>query len=332
MSVVESVAPSRIDLAGGTLDIPPLDQLVPDACTVNVAIDLVARVRVETIPSGVEILSVDRDRSLRCADLAGLAGDRELPLLSGLVGHFAERPGLRLTSECASPAGAGLGGSSALAVAAAAALARFSGRDLDSEALLRVSRDVETRVLQVPTGVQDYLAALRGGALSLTFPPGGRRDEVLPVDLEELRRRTVLVYSGRPRSSGINNWEVTRTFVEGDPDVRRRLEAIAHQAGEAREAVRAGDWDRLAAAVDGEWQQRRELAPGVSTPEIDAMMEAARGAGATAAKVCGAGGGGCVVLLSPPERREAVAEAARRPGMEILDFAFTPDGVQVREV
>ena len=38
--------------------------------------------------------------------------------------------------------------------------------------------------------------------------------------------------------------------------------AIARQAGEAREAARSGDWDRLAAAVDAEWQERRELAPG----------------------------------------------------------------------
>ncbi|MGD8375988.1 MAG: GHMP kinase [Acidobacteriota bacterium] len=325
--IVEARAPTRIDLAGGTLDIPPLDVLVPGACTVNVAIDLLATARVEPVPGGFEIVSVDRDLHLTCPDLDALRADARAPLLTGLVAHLVPAGGVRLTTDCGSPAGAGLGGSSALAVAAGAALAGFAGTPLPEDRLLAVARDVETRVLGVPTGVQDYLAAIRGGALSITFGIGGPAMERLAADLEALQERTVLVYTGQPRSSGINNWEVTRRFVDGDREVGARLETIARQAGRAQRALLAGDLDELAAAVGAEWAARRELAPGVTTPRLEALFDAARRAGAVAAKVCGAGGGGCAVLLAPPGRRPAVEAAAREAGARVLAFRFVPEGV-----
>jgi D-glycero-alpha-D-manno-heptose-7-phosphate kinase len=326
---IEARAPTRIDLAGGTLDIPPLDLLVPGAGTVNVAIDLEATARVEPIDSGIEVHALDRGLRLRFERAGEAATGRDAALLTGLIGHLVPEGHLRLTTDCASPAGAGLGGSSALAVAAAAALGRFAGEELPEARLLAVARDVETRVLRVPTGVQDYLAALRGGALGLAFGVGGVRVEPLRADLEALRRRVVLVYSGEPRSSGINNWEVTRSFLDGDAAVQERLAAIARHAAAVRRALEAADWDALAAAVDAEWSERRRLAPGVSTPAIGRLLDAARAAGATAAKACGAGGGGCVVLLAPPDRREAVEAAAREAGMRVLEFAFARAGVRV---
>lgn len=325
--IVEARAPTRIDLAGGTLDIPPLDVLVPGACTVNVAIDLLATARVEPLAGGFEILSVDRDLRLEHPDLAALRADPSAPLLSGLVAHLAPAGGVRLTTDCGSPAGAGLGGSSALAVAAGAALARFAGTPLPEDRLLTVARDVETRVLGVPTGVQDYLAAIRGGALSIAFGIGGPAVERVALDLEALRERTVLVYTGQPRSSGINNWEVTRRFVDGDREVGARLATIARQAGRALRALEAGDLDELAAAVDAEWAARRQLAPGVTTPQLEALFDAARRAGAAAGKVCGAGGGGCAVLLSRPGQRQTVEAAAREAGARVLKFRFVPEGV-----
>ena len=107
---VEARAPARVDLAGGTLDIPPLDLLVPGACTVNVAIDVAATAQVERIETGIEVHAIDRDIRLRFDDPSGLAADGEAPLLTGLVAHLAGEGGVRLTTDCASPAGAGLGG------------------------------------------------------------------------------------------------------------------------------------------------------------------------------------------------------------------------------
>ena len=321
--------PTRIDLAGGTLDIPPLDLLVPGASTLNVAIDLTAVARAESIESGVEVHAVDRDIHLQFDDPGDLEADRQAPLLTGLLQHFTPSGGIRLTTDCGSPAGAGLGGSSSLAVAVAGALSRFVGARPGPDHLLNVARDVETRVLGVPTGVQDYLAALHGGALSINFGIGGRQVEPVSADLDELRLRTVVVYTGEPRESGINNWKVTRSFLDGDAVVREHLEEIARQVPLARRALQEGDFDALARAMAAEWSERRKLAPGVSTPTIVRLFEAAVDAGAQGAKVCGAGGGGCAVLMVPPERRLAVEAAARQAGARVLDFSFARSGLSV---
>ncbi len=329
MRSVEAEAPIRIDLSGGTLDIPPLDLLVPGASTLNVAISLTATATASAIDDGWEIRSEDLGIQRRFQRLEDLQSDTQLPLLAGLLAHFAPHPGVRLETRCMSPAGAGLGGSSALAVAVAGALTAYEEEDFEAEKILAVARDAETRVLGVPTGVQDYVAALRGGVCSLEFGVGGMRVQSLEVDLDALRRHVVLVYSGLPRSSGINNWQVTKAFLDGDAAVRGHLEGIARATHRARQALLSGDIPELARAVDEEWSHRRELAPGVSTQAIDALLQAGRDAGALAGKVCGAGGGGCVFLLVGDGCGESVQQAARQLGMEVLDFEFAARGLSV---
>ena len=75
-----------------------------------------------------------------------------------------------------------------------------------------------------------------------------------------------------------------------------------------------GDWDEVGYQIAKEWENRKRLAPGVTTSAIDELIERAAAAGATAAKVCGAGGGGCLFCYGPPTARSAIAEAlgARR--------------------
>jgi len=66
--------------------------------------------------------------------------------------------------------------------------------------------------------------------------------EELPVDPEELNRRFVLAYTGAPRNSGINNWEVTKAYINGDRRVQRNFGHIAAVASSMRLAVEKADW------------------------------------------------------------------------------------------
>jgi hypothetical protein len=152
---VTASAPSRIDLAGGTLDIWPLSQLLHPAVTVNVAIELRA---IATISSRagrrVEIVSRDRKRrATRRLPLgpADLHGPLALPLR--LLSGFAPRRGLHIVCEATAPAGAGLGGSSTLGVALGAALNRHTAAGLGKRGLLRRVMNLETIELGVPTFV-----------------------------------------------------------------------------------------------------------------------------------------------------------------------------------
>jgi D-glycero-alpha-D-manno-heptose-7-phosphate kinase len=74
------------------------------------------------------------------------------------------------------------------------------------------------------------------------------------------------------------------------------------------------------------------LAPGVATPGIEAMLAAARKAGAYGGKVCGAGGGGCVFCIGEPDRIPAIREAVRTSGGQLLDFSIETDGLRVEQI
>ncbi len=330
---VEASAPARIDLAGGTLDIWPISQLVAGACTVNLAIELRAAATIEPI-AGERLELRSRDRKARTTrrlplDLDSLDGPRALPLR--LAAAFEPDRGLRLTTEAAAPAGAGLGGSSTLAVAVGAALARFSGVSLGREALVRRVMNVETTLLGVPTGNQDYLAALNGGLSVYHHEADGTRREALPLH-EGLAGRLVLAYTGQPRHSGFSNWEMFRRFVDGESTTVRRMEAIARIARELADALRAGDLDACGQLVGEEGRLRERLAPSVITPALAAAHRAARRAGALGVKVCGAGGGGCLVAFAAAGRRDSVARAIAAGGATLLEARPARRGLRVRRL
>jgi D-glycero-alpha-D-manno-heptose-7-phosphate kinase len=327
--IIESSAPTRIDLAGGTIDIWPIYLIHEDGLTVNAAIDLYARCQIETGGSGYTLESRDTGARVHVETLDELAGDRTLELLSRLVRHFAPPPGLTLTTEAAAPPGSGLGGSSALGIAVAGALDALVGSKLAPETLREITSNVETQVIRVPAGLQDYYPALYGGVNALRFDVRGVHVEPIEIDTDELERRLVLAYTGLPHFSGTNNWEVFKAQIDGSPDVHARLARIRETAYHMRTALVAADLDEVGRVIGEEWENRRALAPGVSTPTIDKLVEVARKAGAPTAKVCGAGGGGCVLFFCDYGRKHDVDHALRDAGAHVLDFHVDTRGLTV---
>jgi D-glycero-alpha-D-manno-heptose-7-phosphate kinase len=191
-------APTRIDFAGGTLDIPPLYLFHQPACTINVAIDLCACATVRTRRDPAVVLrSLDQRRRARWADGEAIEWRRHpfLELAARLLLSFAPTPGLEVTPESQAPAGAGTGGSSALAIALAAALAHLLRRPLPRATLIEYAKGVETQALKVPTGYQDYVAAAYGGANEIHYGPLGMRRRAIgtPRFLAALERHLMLV-------------------------------------------------------------------------------------------------------------------------------------------
>jgi D-glycero-alpha-D-manno-heptose-7-phosphate kinase len=324
---IATSAPTRIDLAGGTIDIWPLYLFHHGAQTLNAAISIRARAQIEERNDGrVVIRSIDTGATVEAAHWSDLRDERQLRLLSLLV-HFFEVAGITLTTTSESPAGAGIAGSSALNVAVCAALADWKRVHYEPEALLHIAQNVEAQTINVPTGLQDYRPALYGGLAALELDVDGIRRLPLDVDPVELERRIVLCYTGEPRNSGTNNWEITKKHIDGDAHVFQCFERIRDTAGEMRQALIRGDWDRVGRAIAEEWDNRKRLAPGVTTPVIEALIERARAAGATAAKVCGAGGGGCMFCYGPPEADAAIREALASGGARLLDYRIERHGL-----
>ncbi len=329
---VEARGPARVDLAGGTVDIWPLYLFHPGAQTVNLAIRCYASCVIET-RADRRIVLASQDQGLRekFDDLTQLAlGTSRLPLLRELVLFFEPRRGLNIKTSSQVPAGAGLGGSSALNIALCGGLARVTGKHYTRGQILEIARNVEAIVIRVPTGWQDYFPALYGGANALHLERDGVKREKLPLSFPEVERRFVLCYTGEPRNSAINNWEVMKSHIDGQEKVLKNFDQITTIASQMREALLARDWNDVGELLGLEWENRKRNFRGISTPLIDRMIENTRKVGTLAAKVCGAGGGGCVVFMVQPGTKPAVEEALVRMGGRIINFSISRAGLEVR--
>lgn len=327
---LEASAPARIDLAGGTLDLWPLHVLHPGSVTVNLAIDLRARCRVRPRSSGYRVTVPDLGYERSVGEALELLADPRGALAGALLEGLGIREPRDIEVSSAVPYGSGLGGSSALTVAMAAALSESAGRSFEGEGRVELVRDVETRVLGKPAGIQDYYPALSGGLHVLEFVPGRVEARRTSVDPALWLRHLTLFDTGAAHSSGMNNWEVFRTRLEGDHLVAARLEEVRLAARDMADAVAAGDFRAMGEAMKREWEARRRLAPVVSSPGIEAAIQGAIAAGAWGGKACGAGGGGCVVLLAPAEKTPAVRAAlSRLPEGRLLLVAAENRGLTV---
>ena len=325
-----ALAPCRVDLAGGTVDIWPLYLFHPGAVTVNFAVNVLTRCIIRPLAGKkIHLKSLDtgaEDRFSDCSELCAAKKFRH-PLAAHLIRFFCPEGGFELETHSESPAGAGISGSSALMIATTAALARWTGRDLGLEEIRVLAQNVEAQLIRVPTGCQDYYPALYGGVNAIHLDADGIHREAVPVAAEEIDARFLLVYTGAPRQSGINNWEVFKAHINGDRRVFRNFEQIVAVARAMHDALAAAKWDEVARLLRAEWKLRKTNAPGITTPLIDKLVAVAGRNGGLAAKVCGAGGGGCVIFMVEPGAKQRVADALRANGARVLAFQVAREGL-----
>lgn len=331
---ITSQAPCRVDLAGGTLDIWPLYLFHQNAVTVNFAIDRYTSCVVETRRDReIHLHSKDQNQSESFGSLEELRNTKKyrLPLIAHILRFFTPPAGVTVRTDSESPAGAGIAGSSALIIAIVSAFNKLNGTAYPIEKLREIAQNIEAQIIRVPTGCQDYYPAMYGGVSAIELSSGGIRRVALKVPPEELIRRVVLAYTGVPRNSGINNWEVTKAYIDGDTTVHKNFDKISAIANGMRHAIDRQDWKESGRLLREEWSFRRKNAPGITTPLIDRLVEVTRKAGSTGAKVCGAGGGGCVLFLVEPGAKQRVADVIRKEGATVLDVAVAPRGVRVQK-
>lgn len=359
---IESRAPTRIDLAGGTVDIWPIYLFLDQPSTINLGIDLFAEARIEattTSSEGGVILRAEDQKVEQEIGWSDIDSTRVPPTLAlhlkllryflrrkKLAGGFDSRARLTLSTLARSPAGAGLGGSSTLSIAMVGALAAWANDgvkdpdfdptrpQLDGERWIKIVRDTETTVIQVPAGLQDYYGAMYGELQAIRWKPGFHEREAFSHELlADLEKRLLLFYSGQSRNSGINNWALFKSFIDQEGDVRSRFAAIASATSDLETALKARNWDGVGRAIAKEWQNRRTLASGISTPEMNEAFELAYSEGASAGKVCGAGGGGCFFVYLPSgdeETKKRIQDKVTARGIRALPFRAVPHGLEVK--
>jgi D-glycero-alpha-D-manno-heptose-7-phosphate kinase len=317
----------RFDLAGGTFDIWPLGLLHRGARTINVAIDVPVRVELVRRPDGYRLrVGNTTMEGVAPVDFLDFADGG----LFGLIAEALDLPPVDATLYSASPRGGGLGASSAISVALIAAGEALNGRgERDPMERARLARDVEARLMGLPTGCQDQLPPQLGGALELSYLPGGMVARQLNVDIAALGESMSFFFTGKSHLSGMENWQVVRRRLESDPRTTELFSRICDVALALGASLEKGDLPAVGRLMGEEWSHRRQLAEGVSTPEIEAQLSAAVAAGAWGGKAGGAGGGGCIGVLHPPSVRESVVAAVVATGGSVLEASPTGRGMIV---
>lgn len=305
-SVIGYRSPARVDLAGGTLDVPPLCWLIPGAMTVNVAVDLYAEAALSAGDYGSgKPLDEGRDLVRIALEQAGLDSDIRVALRSEV------------------PESSGLGGSSALLVSLVQSCHVWgTGVPLDAGTLLDRVTVCEHRLLGKPAGRQDAVASIHGGLSIIRFHDGRLERESLALPTC-LRKPLILAYAPREAHSGINNWEIVRRVCEGDRRLISSLRSLADNAHAVESALTAVDTSELYRTLRIEAEIRESLAPGVVCGAHRSLLKAL---GPSAwGKICGAGGGGCMWLVGVDDTPE-LERAASSAGVKLLRTHVSPGG------
>lgn len=302
-------APTRIDLGGGWTDVPPYcDREGGFVC--NIAIDRYAVVRLSD-------------------DAADAKTRDESPLVRAAL-RRSSLAGVHVSIANDFPLGAGLGGSSAASAALLAGIAAWRNQPIDRGGIAEEGRRIEVEELGIAGGRQDHYAAVYGGALALTFTTSTSVRRI-PLDQrtrDELRARSVLIYTGQSRISGDTITAVLEAYKRRDTRVLKALQRMRELANDMADELERGNVDAVGDLLGEHWRHQRSLHPSIPTERIDEIVAVALAGGARGAKAMGASGGGCVLIIS----RDAGADEVRRavqPLGEILEFGIDDHGVAV---
>jgi galactokinase len=320
--------PGRANLMGDHTD-------YNEGFVLPVAIDLACTIRASRRSDG--IVRVESDDADGVIELAadGTTLPEDVPELwgryaAGVIGTLAERGrppvGLDAMIWSTLPLGAGLSSSAALQVALALALCHVADLELPPLELARACQEAEQFATGVPCGIMDpvtSLAGLHNHALLIDC----RTLEIRPIELPK-RLAVLILHSGISRSLVNSEYGERRESCEtlaallGVPSLRdatpaqvadephgRHVVSENARVLEAARALESDDFETLGPLLDESHESLRDDF-GVSTPELDALCEALREAGAIGARLTGAGFGGCVVGIADREEADRIVQTA----------------------
>lgn len=323
----------RVDLLGGTIDLNPINLILPHAYTLNLATSLKARVEIEKNQNNqiiIESLDYSTTYTYNLTDFTEENYRSEffgpMNFVCQIIGFFKIHSGIKVRLQSGSPAGAGLGGSSSMGVTLFKAMCQLTNKKLDKLEAIRTVNMIEARILDSgPAGYQDYYPAMFGGILALKPTPGEiKLEQLYTKELKEsLEKHITLIYSGETRLSGINNWEVYKAFFDKNDTVRKGMKEIADLSYEAYNAIKLKDYKIIPELIGKEGKVREKLFSGIVSPKMREVFDIIKKeVPELGMKVCGAGGGGCFLLVHGPDRKELIKKAVNEQGMKILDFVI----------
>ncbi|MBK9294453.1 MAG: galactokinase [Oligoflexia bacterium] len=332
MKKITAKSPTRIDLAGGTLDLWPLYLFHKDSVTINLAIDIYTYATL--IPrrdKKIILHSQDTSQKAEYLNLKELINDKsdDLKLLKVHATYWAPKQGFELVTKSESPIGAGISASSSLGISLCGVFSKLLKKKYIPEKLIKIAQNLEAQVVKTPTGCQDYFPCYFGGLNMIELTPEGPKHKKLKLNLNEFLKHFTLVYTGRPHHSGLNNWQIYKSQIEGIEQTHEKLEQIRDVALEMKEAVVKKSIKNLGPIFENEYEARVALSPVFTSPEIEKLKKLVISNGGESVKICGAGGGGCVFIWSEPAKKSMLEMLCAQHGFQVLKAKPVEKGLKI---
>jgi D-glycero-alpha-D-manno-heptose-7-phosphate kinase len=322
---------TRVDLCGGTLDLWPISTLIDGSKTFNASLSCMTEVsfkpKENTLLISVESPDFNESFSFNNYEDFFDAEDSKLSLIQESLkvfkDHFSDLNFFgewHLKSD--SPAGSGLGGSSSLLVSLLKVLFEFCEYKVNEEEIVTCAKNIETRVLKKPAGVQDYYPAVEAGLSCISFEIFGTKRRLLDKTLLDfLNDHIILLDSEIKHHSGMNNWEIFKNLIDEDDSVKRALVELSEIANDFELILEARDLSGLKKLFDKELSARKRVSNTYFNKELEDYCNGlAALSGVLSYKVCGAGGGGCLMVLCQSSEKSALRERLKENSFKVLDF------------
>jgi D-glycero-alpha-D-manno-heptose-7-phosphate kinase len=322
--MIISRTPFRMSFVGGGSDLPAFYHMHSGA-VISTAIDKYVYVNInKKFDSGIRVAYSKTEEVSSVMEIEHRIVRASMELL-GMEG------GIEIASIADIPSsGTGLGSSSSFTVGLLHALNAYLGRFKSNDSLGKDSCDVEIGICKAPIGKQDQYAAAFGGFNFIEFHP----NEVVTVSpiiskketLRKIEESILLFYTGVSRSASNLLKQQSEDIFSSELKQKTLLKMVS-LAHSLKEELQSNNIDAFGEILHENWELKKTITDGVSTPEIDNWYLMARKAGATGGKILGAGAGGFLLLAAPPEKHRHIITVLS--GLKHVPVKFEPAGSKI---
>ncbi|MBI5876073.1 MAG: mevalonate kinase [Chloroflexi bacterium] len=218
-------------------------------------------------------------------------------------------PNFLLTIRSTIPIARGLGSGTAVSTAIVRALAAHYGHTLNAAQVSALVFETEKLYHGTPSGVDNTIIAYEAPVYFVRGQPPQRLRVARPF-------RLVIVDTGVPSETKVAVGDVRAAWQAEPARYEAIFDAIGKLVEQARDAIEYGRLERLGPLMDANQAHLREI--GVSSPELERLIAAAKGAGASGAKLSGGGRGGCMIALVDAATQAAVQAALTAAGAKAV--------------
>lgn len=320
-----SRAPVRISFFGGGTDYPE-HFLEHGGAVLSTAIDKFSYVTISQFFSRLFDYSIRL--SYRKVELVKTVSEIEHNVYRECLKFCGLERDIELHHVADLPAFTGLGSSSAFTVSLLHALHCFKGEFIRPLDLAYEAIYVERHLLHDKVGCQDQVIAAVGGFNWIEFRTEQdiivNRLPISPQRLAEFENHLFIVFTGiRRRAANVVEQQLKR--MEDNTETLKQMRLMVDRAADI--LTGSDPLSTFGELLHQSWLAKRSLDRGVSKPEIDAIYQIGRDAGAWGGKLLGAGGGGFILFFAPPDRHDRLRQAFA--DRQILEVKVNAPGSQI---